>query len=385
MMIYTFSEYIKEEFTWSWKTPFKKAEPKMEEVDKCKITGLKPGDEVEFKADLYDYKEGRKSAPVLHKTKDQTGVVKSVKKKISQYGGEQYFIEFELDVLDDDMNKKTITVNTSSQGIKKYFQLVTPEYLELKRQLVAGEIAKYKASKEFKHVIKEIKFKKKSDYFDWTNFDLVKDEFGYVTYIPSKKSIEKDSKKFIQKTKVGRVLKKLNPDLKDKDIEEFGNKFRAEAESVLAEPKIEVMTGKDISYWYDGDRYKKGGGTLNSSCMKHEDVSFYTKFPEQIALATIIKDDKLYARALVWRLDDGRVYMDRVYSVNAMDGIQLEKYAKKHNMVSFKNLAKAGDMKITLKGGAKYAYNSKFDLPYFDTFMDEEGKKGDLILTSYDD
>lgn len=68
----------------------------------------------------------------------------------------------------------------------------------------------------------------------------------------------------------------------DRDIEEFTNQWKATydfAADVLKQ--FDIVTGEDISYWYDNNFYVDGGGTLNNSCMS-EVGSDYLRFILQI-------------------------------------------------------------------------------------------------------
>jgi hypothetical protein len=249
---------------------------------------------------------------------------------------------------------------------------------ELERKLNAGELYKFQATKDFLKILKEIKFKKKGEYFDVSYFDIVKDSADNISFVPAKKvaladKSYEDIEKFRQQTKVGRLLRKLNPDLKDPEIEEFSNKYKAEYEANQKGGELRVVTGDDISYWYQEKRYKKGGGTLNNSCMRYDStqyrVKFYDLYPDQIAMATYIKKNKLLARALIWRLDDGRVYMDRIYSSDGAARVQLENYANKNNMLMYKNIGKKyphEKLIVTLVSPTNDPKN--FNLPYTDSF-----------------
>ncbi len=107
-------------------------------------------------------------------------------------------------------------------------------------------------------------------------------------------------------------------------------------------------------------------------------VKFYDSFPDKIALATIIKGEELYARALLWRLDNGRVYMDRIYSVNEQSKHLLQKYASEHKMLSFNRPRnKKERINITLKG------TWKTSLPYFDSVCLESTSSDYIKLFVY--
>ncbi len=282
-------------------------------------------------------------------------------------------------------------IELAGMGVRE-IEIIGDDYEETKKRIASGELIKFQATKDIMQIFKEMKFKPKGNYFDISYLDIVRDNTDYISFIPAKKAVGdrhlddkgfwvNDFEKFRQTTRAGRILRKLNPDLTDKELEELGDKYKATVENHLKEPEINVVNGEDISFWYNEKRYVKGNGSLNNSCMRYDNariqerVSFYNKFPNQIALATLIKHDektgkdKLAARALIWKLDDGRVYMDRIYSVNGSSTVQLEKYANKHGMLLYKYIGKdkynnKPRLRVTL-----VSQNSiKIDCPFMDTF-----------------
>jgi hypothetical protein len=369
-----------------------------------KIFDFQVGSKVVFKGPGMSYYNEPKYGQQVNLL-DKTGTVKEITKEKSQrsYGKSTFItftldepIKYKIDLFTRNGFKVDIQIDYELTEIKvenyyfKDFIVLTPEYEELQRKIKAGEVYKFKATRDFNLVLKDIKFKKIGEYFDSSFFDVVSGKTDMVSFIPSKKiNTEKgkkpekpiDPEKFRQETRVGRILRKLNPKLNDQEIEEYVANFRAYVETLFTVPDIQVVTGKDISYWYHEKHYQKGGGSLNNSCMRGEfaqtQVKFYDKFPDKVALAVYIKNDRLWGRALIWRLDDGRVYMDRIYSVKAEASVQLENYAKKFNMITRRDTQQGkGKMVVTLKTKDN-AYR-----PYFDTFIHVYRKDGDLVLSN---
>lgn len=138
--------------------------------------------------------------------------------------------------------------------------------------------------------------------------------------------------------KIGKLIKKLNDKLTDKQIENFVNKYKALYRS-SKNPILDLVSGEEISYWYNHDNYsltpedktKPGVGTLGKSCMRYGSNFFdlYSKNPEVCQLLVLQSTDKkLIGRALVWTLDDGRIYMDRIYTHFDSDVYIFRKYAQ---------------------------------------------------------
>lgn len=259
------------------------------------------------------------------------------------------------------------------------------EFLTKDEFLVKKGLYPIQFSKELKDILHSVKFDYYNDPSSISFLEIGKD-IDYISYIPGKKCYLPDKEKYRQQARIGKVLKILNNSISDKNIEIFVAKIKAEIKISRGEIEIKVVTGDDIVFWYSETNYQKGGGTLNSSCMKSPKlaraIKFYARNPERIAMA-IVENDKLLARSLIWKLDDDRIYMDRIYSIN--DKLQeiLKKYAKEKGMITYydKNVDKS-KLKVTIKGYAKYIKDEDEDLPYFDTFDDWKikKKKGHFIL-----
>lgn len=326
-------------------------------INEAKVTELKVGDRVMF--------HGKFSIGMYGDKLDldgKTGVIMKIKK-------ERYMSVFNI-LLDEPFKSAYIkknTVNLSSYQVR-YLTVIedkelTEEEKEYKRKLESGEITKYLTTKIFADILRATKFKRKGDYFDATYFDIVENKPDYISYVPSKKSKSADFEKARQETRVGRVLRKLNPDLKDAEIEEFVNRWRAEYEIYFKKTNVEVVNGRDISYWYNVENYKEGSGTLNKSCMRRSSaVNFYTHFPDRIAMAILTKDGKLLGRALIWKLDNGGIYMDRIYSVTPTIAAQIRRYGLVNKMIMRDNNKKT--LTVTLKSNIDYMNK----LPFRDTF-----------------
>lgn len=320
----------------------------------------------------------------------KTGIlIKIDKDQQLQHGANYNLFIFKL----DENDKEIILSSNQLRNI-----LIIPND-DILKKIESGELVNIKMSKLLTRALKNMKFKIKGEYFDISNLDVILDNPDYISFVPAKK-INLDLEKNKQNGKVGRVLKKLNPDLSDVNLEEFVNKYKAEIEYLNKEASLDVVTGDKISYWYNQKNYEKEGGSLNNSCMRYSTsnncIKFYDSYPDKIALAIITKGDKLVARALIWKLDSGEVYMDRIYSTKEKYRVQLENYALENKMLLYKNIMAYSNsnnkilnrIQVTLKNywsDKKHLWGSgKVDFPYFDTFtikltQDKQGKK-DLVL-----
>jgi hypothetical protein len=210
-----------------------------------------------------------------------------------------------------------------------------------------------------------------------------------------------------QDVKVGRgsraLLKSAGiKDISDKDYETFVNLFKATIDKLNDKfSYFEVVKGDDIHYWYDSDRYFERRGTLGSSCMSSADedwLEIYTSNPEKVNLVIFKSQDddtKIIGRALLWTLNDGKRFMDRIYTVNDSDVNLFREFAKENGWYSkYQNGSSDSgrcnapdgatvDLDLTVNLG-KSSYTS---YPYLDTlkyFKEGSGilsnsKRGDAI------
>ncbi len=110
--------------------------------------------------------------------------------------------------------------------------------------------------------------------------------------------------------KMGRLIKKLLPEIPDKELENLVNSLKSETTGY----EIKLVKGLDIIKYYKRescDEKSLNYGTLNSSCMMDKVTEnknifdIYTKNPENCQLAVMLNSEgKLVARALVWKIDE---------------------------------------------------------------------------------
>lgn len=196
--------------------------------------------------------------------------------------------------------------------------------------------------------------------------------------------------------KVGRFVKKLLPDLTDKDIERFSNKFRA----ALNKPdeQIMVVEGDEIKKWYLHYNYFEIKHTLGGSCMRYERCSdylnIYSENPDVCKLLCIVKlnsDDeyKLVARALIWKVEDQEFdfFLDRQYTIHDSYVDKMREWAKNmgyayktnnnHTDITLVTYEETNKLNMVVK-----LKNYKFkSYPYMDTFKKLDTQKGTLHNT----
>lgn len=131
--------------------------------------------------------------------------------------------------------------------------------------------------------------------------------------------------------KVGRfiraLLKKGGFDFKDKEIEDFVNKYKS-AIKIKRDSftRFEEVKGEDIRKWYLESNYYQNLGTLGSSCMRYSKcqrfLDIYVKNTKNVSMIILKPEgisDKICGRAILWIDDSGRYIMDRIYTNNHAD------------------------------------------------------------------
>jgi len=145
-------------------------------------------------------------------------------------------------------------------------------------------------------------------------------------------------------------------ELSDSDIEKFVNEYISYVKYSKSDETstIKEVKGEDIRVWYSKENYQSEMGKLGNSCMSHEECGeyfdIYTNNPDSISLLILTnKNNKLVGRALLWKLDSGEFFMDRVYTSNDSDDNIFINYA----------IEKGYLYRDTPASGFKYFINSK--------------------------
>lgn len=158
-----------------------------------------------------------------------------------------------------------------------------------------------------------------------------------------------------QQIKVGRLARNLlkitGNSFSDKDIEEFVNEFKSKYEILKnAFRNFHLVTGEEIRKWYfENSYYDSPKGPLHSSCMRYENcqdyLSLYVDNPDVCQLLILKSDfdnDKIAGRALIWKLDNGDFFMDRIY------------YSKDSEINLFIEFAQSNGWVVKSKQGSSY-------------------------------
>ncbi len=223
-----------------------------------------------------------------------------------------------------------------------------------------------------------------SSKVDFIDIDPDLESIRFLTDKSNVDYVDYSSKYTNTSMKIGRFLRMLYTELTkktplDKDIEEAVNIIK----SNLSSDKLEIVEGEEIRNCYLEKNYLNDKGTLGSSCMRFESKSIlFDVYVENCKLLILKKDGKVTGRAIIWTLDDGKIFLDRIYTNTDSDVIRFKKYAIDNKYLSKKKQDFNNISNIEDHNGN--AYNDILEIiigkiyefyPYMDTmkFLDNKG------------
>ncbi|MFW6243491.1 MAG: hypothetical protein ACOC2W_04960 [bacterium] len=188
---------------------------------------------------------------------------------------------------------------------------------------------------------------------------------------------------FPNKYKLNVTRDELSKQDKPSDLESFQNMFKAIVE---ANSKIIVkVNGDDIIKYYNRDNYQISSGNLGGSCMndpsKGKYLKMYSLNPNNVEMLVLYPEDvrdKIIGRALLWKLPNGKFFMDRVYVAKDSDEYMFVEYAKAKGYLYKTSQTYGWDYDlIDGKTGKRERYNIEVKLentdfeyyPYLDTLQ----------------
>lgn len=198
----------------------------------------------------------------------------------------------------------------------------------------------------------------------------------------------------------GRIAKQiieasgLGADLTANDYEQFTNRWKATY--AMDTSMIQVVRGEEIAWAYDqaNSSPSSNGSSLFSSCMRYSIcrpyLRIYTENPDKIGLA-VVKDANglIRARAMVWNLDNGQIFVDRVFGPSDMVNLFAD-WAKEKGYVHRAYNGAGHHLELMYDGkkvsdGTMFCTVSKADFPdypHIDTFTYVDHKTGRLTNNS---
>jgi len=217
---------------------------------------------------------------------------------------------------------------------------------------------------------------------DINYLSISKEDNSQISYMDTTKLEKfgvgkKWSVKLRSRARPGRVIQRILPNLQDRDVESFVNKYSAAAsKSNKSENKISIVFGEKIKFWYHRKNYFRECGDLGCSCMKYDECQdyfgIYTENPDHVGMAIMVNNEnKLLARCLIWypntKKDKSIIFFDRIYACSDQTEFEMYNWCinKGFTQCSNKNINKPKNLpsiKIHLPN-LKFSY-----YPYVDTF-----------------
>jgi len=148
-------------------------------------------------------------------------------------------------------------------------------------------------------------------------------------------------------------------DVKDKDIENFVNAFKAS--KIDNSMEFKLVKGSDIAKYYNAKKYFSKSGSLGGSCMageKKKIFDIYTENESKVQLLIYVdKDDLIHGRAIVWKLKDSpceaKYFMDRIYVNRDFDELKFKKFAEEKGFLYKKR------MNSHIESNVRFVYKGK--------------------------
>jgi hypothetical protein len=243
-------------------------------------------------------------------------------------------------------NKEVVRFTGSGGGWLKHKESNNGLFEKLGYTFEEGSEPYKPNSRDLGEIVTKVTSETSGKSYAWVKFkDQSGNDVGQGVYNVEKlRSVDEKLKKVWsssrQEIKVGRgmraLLKAAGVEFTDKDFEQFVNLYKATIDKMNDKfSYIEVARGSDIAHWYHNENYFERSGTLGSSCMAGAPDSWlevYTANPEVGLVIYKSMDDteKIIGRALLWKLKDGKEYLDRIYTVNPSDVELFRDYAKEN-------------------------------------------------------
>ena len=169
--------------------------------------------------------------------------------------------------------------------------------------------------------------------------------------------------------KIGRCIKQLLGNrVNDREIELFVNTWKA---YFSKKPNIKIVSGEDIRHWYHNKNYNEFSeyNSLGKSCMSYDNcqkyLDIYVKNPEVCSMIIMLDDDnKLLARAILWKTTDNKQIIDRIYFTHKWNENKVISWAKENlpDAITIDKLSRSLFSKIKIKLNEwKFSY-----YPYMD-------------------
>jgi hypothetical protein len=150
--------------------------------------------------------------------------------------------------------------------------------------------------------------------------------------------------------KIGRFITAMLTLVDNKYTDSEKEKFVSEWKSVLGVmndvfSKFGILERGELVKFYHVDNYESSDGTLGNSCMSEADpdwLDIYSRNPDVCKLVvkwsnngSLIdgkyRAETIVGRALLWKTEQGDMFMDRIYTIDSSDEELFKKFAEKND------------------------------------------------------
>jgi len=221
----------------------------------------------------------------------------------------------------------------------KSFHKLDESYLKIHPELELFLISTYQYNSISRMLLR---LKSDPDAVKSINFLSPSPESDTIYFSNDNKFLDVDVKDFSWSSqqkdtiKIGRAVRKIFSDkdisCTDRELDEFVNLYKAH---FIDKSKIhyDIVTGEKIRYWYLDTNYNKLAvySSLGKSCMAYLGtqpfLDLYVENPEVCSMAIMVDtENKLLARALIWKDIDGVYQIDRIYNTEHWNNASLSEW-----------------------------------------------------------
>jgi hypothetical protein len=268
------------------------------------------------------------------------------------------------------------------------------------------------SSSDIGEVISKVTSETTGNVYAWVKFknnnneDLGQGVYNYQKLRPIDENSKLVWSKNRQDVKIGKAMKAILDIVEFKftaaELEVFVNQFKSTIDKLNDKfSHFKLVEGEEIGGWYDYRKYSEKKGTLGSSCMASAPRRYFSIYMENsnVCKLLILKsqedENKITGRALLWTLNSGEQFLDRIYTINDSDVELFREYAKEsgwyskyHNNSSVSVHAinpKTGDIDTSLIGNISINRGEYDGYPYLDTFKYFNPHSGTLSVDKESD
>ena len=150
----------------------------------------------------------------------------------------------------------------------------------------------------------------------------------------------------------------------------------------------------DILFTDNESDLQERNDTLHNSCMRYAGntntfMEFYALNKDVCKLIVLLKNDKVQARALLWKSITGKTLISRIYFINNDDRLQLVNYANLHQYINICRYPSNNNDGIFLndfnnENKVKVTIKSNTQMPYLDTYHGIDLNTNYLLNADYE-